>query len=1414
MRDWLQCKFWYNLPSCLLQLLSASRTDFARFVRSAKRWGSTSTAELFPCPIPYAWDTCAFPQGSRRQRRRYLERRALDVAINLQVCALNFCYLNMPPWCPPSGCRGMLNQQQGAMISSLRRRTRAQSRLVGDLASGCGLKLTAVQSELDSLESVLDSLRDLVYGSAKQRTAASSQDSSSEVVPTVASKVAFPQKLLDFDPSPFLPEPYLTAFRDPDQLLLGKAVLSPAAPITSARVELWQLFWRWDQVNRLCLAFESEIVAEHSCNLFCLEKPDGELRQIIDRRPRNGVESDPPKSGPKMGHASMFLQLIIPPGGCLRGSLDDLRNFYHSFQVSTSRALSTPVWPPWRVRDFRGSAALHALKVRHPNEHIAEGRRVFACFSGLSMGDKWAPAIAQVSHEEVLKQAGALRKEEHLQFGAPLPRAPEGHYSGVCIDDRACIQIFPRFVPEGASSFEVAGRDLVSCAQAEEAYRAVGLETHPKKAVRRAANFKVWGAHFQGDCGLLSMDCTKLAALCLVTSRVASLGICTEKLLQKLLGLWAFACQFRRPMFALFSESCSMSHLHGKPSEPFRMPRALQQELQLAAALGMLASTSLRTQVCETVFATDASPEGAGLVSCAVGAEVAKELYRRTETRGFHMRLLSPVGAYLHSQGFDVEEPEFLLRVSEPLDPAEDSPEDKPSFARCSAPGTCRLPEQLQVLFQQLAAASLRSGSLVISSFRLDFVELYSGTAGMSRAMHQAGFLVGPPLERRDGWDLANLELFELLLRLCRSGRISVLWMGPPCTTFSLTRGFDMLLDQVISGNLHMYQSLALFLAQAQTGQEALLETPWGAYSRKLPWWRFLADCCFEFRLDQCRFGTPYQKATGLLATSRKYASLGRRCMCSRPHVRLEGAETSKAAEYPALLCSEFARISVEHAKACQSDEHGFRPPAPECVTADLRDSRSQRRFVSHLWSTQLAEALPWKVCRAYRFKRPNHINVLESHAHKTLMAISPWDCRLGVTADLRDSRSQRRFVSHLWSTQLAEALPWKVCRAYRFKRPNHINVLESHAHKTLMAISPWDCRLVVFQDSMVTLGANAKGRSSSSALNRIMRQSLAFQLGKNVYASGIHCPTWALRADDPSRSRRLRLPRAPLPPWFLRLRRGCVGQAQNQLDAASGTARSLGRWLLFGGAATLAAAGDFDSIGAWASSSSHPSGSAGPRTRQGYGTHGRHPAATAQRVLSMAGSGGRLVSSSGRDGHEGTDPSGHPAGGVWSAPLRTRSNETAVRRDHQHHCPTIPICEDWPVATADNLGDIASEQAAPATASSGTTSLGGDCTGMGLGQICDAPFDRLLRLVEALRALSVAGNGLCTGPRNWPSRCPLHPPDFGQVQDARSQDAKRPARCPLCSALPPAAFSSHESFREALVSLHIPVPAAPPIRP
>ena len=403
----------------MYRLLGASRTNFANFMRSSalrRPSGHKISAELLPCPVPFTFDSPPPAKGSRRQQIRFRERRALEMFVNLQVCAINFTFLGGPPCCPSQGCRGVLSVEQDKWVKGLWRRARSLCRLVGDL-TGCGSKINDVQFSLDSLEAGFVSLSELVYGAIKQGSKSSTEGpGSSPVVPTVASKVAFPEVLADFDPSPFLPEPYLTAFTSPNLILRDLPPPQSMLPMTSPRTALWHLMHRWDAVNRFTLALECEAPILVRSNFFCLKKPDGELRQIIDRRPRNALEQGPPKESPKMGHC---MGLIIPPNGCLRGSLDDLRNYYHAFKVSLERGLSTPVGPCWFARDFWNTKAMQVLREQLPHISITPSTKVVGCFGGLSTGDAWAPCIAQIARERVLSTVGVFLKNEHLSLGTP-----------------------------------------------------------------------------------------------------------------------------------------------------------------------------------------------------------------------------------------------------------------------------------------------------------------------------------------------------------------------------------------------------------------------------------------------------------------------------------------------------------------------------------------------------------------------------------------------------------------------------------------------------------------------------------------------------------------------------------------------------------------------------------------------------------------------------------------------------------------------------------------------------------------------------------------------------------------------------------------------------------------------------------
>ena len=195
-------------------------------------------------------------------------------------------------------------------------------------------------------------------------------------------------------------------------------------------------------------------------------------------------------------------------------------------------------------------------------------------------------------------------------------------------------------------------------------------------------------------------------------------------------------------------------------------------------------------------------------------------------------------------------------------------------------------------------------------------------------------------------------------------------------------------------GNFHMHESLALFLAQLSVEALAVIETPWGAYSRKLPWSKHAADQAFGFRMGQCRYGTSYQKPTALLASKQVFKRVAEKCRCREPHVRLEGSRRSEAAPYPESLCGAVVQCfqTFCEAQASASGGHEFEGVERSGCSRSRAAGpyRGAQHFVSHLWSTHFAEALPWKVVRAYRFRKPSHINILECHAHKTLMRMSP----------------------------------------------------------------------------------------------------------------------------------------------------------------------------------------------------------------------------------------------------------------------------------------------------------------------------------------------------------------------------------------------------------------------------------------
>ena len=107
------------------------------------------------------------------------------------------------------------------------------------------------------------------------------------------------------------------------------------------------------------------------------------------------------------------------------------------------------------------------------------------------------------------------------------------------------------------------------------------------------------------------------------------------------------------------------------------------------------------------------------------------------------------------------------------------------------------------------------------------------------------------------------------------------------------------------------------------------------------------------------------------------------------------------------------------------------------------------------------------------------------------------------------------------------------------------------------------NCRLVGILDSRVTIGAAAKGRSSSKAISRILQTTTPYIIGANLYPGLLHIGSKHNRADGPTRDREIDPPTKELPRWFTDLQRGNT-RAFDCVVRAGDISKNPARWLRF----------------------------------------------------------------------------------------------------------------------------------------------------------------------------------------------------------------------------------------------------------
>ncbi len=138
-------------------------------------------------------------------------------------------------------------------------------------------------------------------------------------------------------------------------------------------------------------------------------------------------------------------------------------------------------------------------------------------------------------------------------------------------------------------------------------------------------------------------------------------------------------------------------------------------------------------------------------------------------------------------------------------------------------------------------------------------------------------------------------------------------------------------------------------------------------------------------------------------------------------------------------------------------------------------------------------------------------------------------------SADLDDTLP-RRGPESIYINDLAQSLQWRPVFSRRARASAHINLKEMQSLASLLAqirTKHQMQRFIVLVDSLVVLGACAKGRSPSRPLNHLLRQMLPDILGYSLYPGFHFLPTRLISADAPSRFREIPGPRGEPPYWF-----------------------------------------------------------------------------------------------------------------------------------------------------------------------------------------------------------------------------------------------------------------------------------------
>lgn len=405
----------------------------------------------------------------------------------------------------------------------------------------------------------------------------------------IADRVSLPKTAAGADLLSLLPEDIREQYAQPGSIELPAEERSsespPQATVRATHTEYVKLLRRMLAVGMLDFTRDPKAIN----GLFAVDKGEGKQRLILDARPANAMLR--PSPAVELPTPDVIAALEAPPRSTLYVAKLDVQDCYHNIVV-----------PQW----LRAYFALPAVRAGELGlSGYAADELVFPCCKTLPMGFSHSVFLAQTVHVRLLLRS--------VPAGDLIARGNDNRVDRLrahsYIDDAFFVDTDPERCAAVQRSHE---REL----------REAKLPVHPGKRVLPSCDgVEIVGVELHGKDRVFGLSAPKLQLLCNDTERLLAKGRVGLQELESCIGSWAWAALPRRPAFALMNAVYTFQEAARRGFGPMRLWPSVCAELRSLVALAPLLFADLGARWHSTVFASDASSWGLGVVNARVGRE-------------------------------------------------------------------------------------------------------------------------------------------------------------------------------------------------------------------------------------------------------------------------------------------------------------------------------------------------------------------------------------------------------------------------------------------------------------------------------------------------------------------------------------------------------------------------------------------------------------------------------------------------------------------------------------------------------------------------------------------------------------------------------------------------------------------------